>query len=132
MAEHPMEDRMPTTPEAQQELALGILVEVADERARQNAKWGVQNHPNGTGFERVCRPALLPRDKTYGNIGSYAKQITDSNADHGRVTYADILLEEVFEALAESDPAALRAELIQCAAVAVQWIEKLDRIEAAA
>lgn len=38
-----------------------------------------------------------------------------------------ILDEEVAEALAETDPERLRAELVQVAAVAVQWIEALDR-----
>ena len=71
-----------------------VLDEVSAERARQDAKWGEQNHP---AFK------------------------------HGEVTYRDILLEEVFEALAESNQARLRAELVQVAAVAVAWVEKIDR-----
>ena len=39
---------------------------------------------------------------------------------------ADILAEEVAEVYAESDPDRLRAELIQVAAVCVQWIEAID------
>lgn len=104
-----------------------VVLEVLAERERQDAKWGEQNHPNGTGYDNVCFPALMPRNKTYGDIASYAKQITDRNAEHGVCTYADILLEEVFEAMAESDPTALRTELVQCAAVAVAWIQKIDR-----
>jgi len=56
-----------------------------------------------------------------------ATRATDVAAAFGRVSWADILLEEVFEALAEDDPAALRVELIQVAAVAVQWVEAIDR-----
>jgi hypothetical protein len=41
--------------------------------------------------------------------------------------WVDILEEEVAEAAAESDPAKLRAELVQVAAVAVAWIEAIDR-----
>ncbi|MEY9934267.1 hypothetical protein ABH926_008932 [Catenulispora sp. GP43] len=37
-----------------------------------------------------------------------------------------MLLEEVYEALAEVDPAALRAELVQVAAVAAAWVEDID------
>jgi hypothetical protein len=37
-----------------------------------------------------------------------------------------VLDEEVWEAFAESDPAKLRAELVQVAAVAFRWIEALD------
>jgi hypothetical protein len=38
-----------------------------------------------------------------------------------------ILMEEVYEALAEKDPDRLRAELVQVAAVAVQWIDCINR-----
>ena len=48
----------------------------------------------------------------------------------GEGTWADILREEYFEALAETDPARLRVELIQVAAVAVAWVEAIDRAEA--
>lgn len=44
----------------------------------------------------------------------------------GIVTFRDILACEVAEAFAEEDPARLRAELIQVAAVAVQWVEAID------
>jgi len=36
-------------------------------------------------------------------------------------------MEEVFEALAETDPEKLELELIQAAAVIVAWVEKLRR-----
>ena len=37
-----------------------------------------------------------------------------------------LVREEVAEAFAESDPARLREELIQVAALAVSWVEKID------
>ncbi|WPM94355.1 hypothetical protein VG1_CDS0031 [Arthrobacter phage Cupello] len=43
------------------------------------------------------------------------------------ITGPNILLEEVFEATAEEDPATLRKELVQVAAVTAQWIEAIDR-----
>jgi len=103
-----------------------VLIEVADERSRQSAKWGQQNHPNGTG------PAKLPMP--YGS-GSWSagvaaerlKLITECAAQVGQCTWLHILREEVFEAFAESDAVRLRAELIQVAAVAVQWVEAIDR-----
>jgi hypothetical protein len=107
--------------------------DVLAERARQDAKWGEQNHPNGTGPDTY---ALGEMDSlTFMELGeaesielrAVATLATDKNARHGTVTWKDILLEEVFEALAESDPAKLRTELIQCAAVAVQWAEAIDR-----
>lgn len=111
-----------------------VLREIAEERARQDAKWGEQNHPNGTG-EHTTPVAEIVRGKGNAIVNYHyalglayqAKTATDQHAKEGTVTYADILLEEVFEALAESDPAALRAELVQVAAVAVAWVEKIDR-----
>ncbi|WP_417220536.1 hypothetical protein [Arthrobacter sp.] len=105
-----------------------VLSDVDDERQRQDAKWGEQNHPDGTG------PARLPLHPITGDarydaieLAELATQVTDRRASRGECAWKDILLEEVFEALAESDPAALRTELIQVAAVAAQWAEAIDR-----
>lgn len=100
-----------------------VLAEVSAERERQNAKWGEQNHPDGTGPNLICRPAL----RSYEWLRDLATAHTDERAAEHRVTFADILLEEVFEALAEDDPAKLRTELIQVAAVATQWVEAIER-----
>ena len=51
----------------------------------------------------------------------------DTLASRGELTYGAVLLEEVCEAYAEDDPAKVRAELIQVAAVAVAMVEKIDR-----
>lgn len=47
----------------------------------------------------------------------------------GRVTWRDIFLEEVFEAMAEEDPEKLKAELTQAVAVGVAWLEEIERRE---
>jgi hypothetical protein len=44
----------------------------------------------------------------------------------GVPTFALALREEMYEALAESDPERLRAELVQVAAVATRWIRAID------
>lgn len=116
---------------------MNVFQDVALELRRQVAKWGEQNHPNGTGShtmpmaEIVRGPgnAIVHRHYAFG-LANQAKSATDSHAKAGILTYADIFVEEVFEALAESDPAKLRTELIQCAAVAVAWVQKIDRDEA--
>lgn len=99
-----------------------IIDEVIREREAQHAKWGEQNHPDGTGPNLVW---------AYTGPASYVRETARSEcqrlSSEGLVTFADILIEEVAEALAEDDPYALRAELIQVAAVAAQWIEKIDR-----
>lgn len=90
------------------------LREVAMERARQDAKWGEQNHPMGTS-DRL------------GYAAETAKMLCKREAACGTVTWRHIIEEEFWEAMAEEDPARLRAELVQVAAVAVAMIECLDR-----
>lgn len=112
------------------------LGDVARERQRQDEKWGDQSHhPDGTGDqEHVLRAlqsqrtphAVTLSEATSGTLAYLAKTATDAAAARGTVTWAAILLEEVFEALAADGDRELRTELVQVAAVAVQWIEVLD------
>ena len=88
---------------------------IDEERGRQDAKWGEQNHIDGTGYPAAARQAEVAR-----------KRCQDAFAE-GCGTWALILTEEVREAYAESEPEALRAELIQIAAVAVQWAAAIER-----
>lgn len=92
----------------------GLLDEIAIERHAQDAKWGEQNPPDGT-FRAFERRADMARQECEERFAS------------GCGTWRDILLEEVYEALAESNPAKLRKELVQIAAVAVAWMEAIDR-----
>ncbi|WP_016887149.1 hypothetical protein [Mycobacteroides abscessus] len=96
-----------------------VLRAVAEEREAQDAKWGEQNHPD----------AIYDAGYWIGPARIY-RNITNDRAARGFVTYADILLEEVAEAVEEAlsgDKNALIDELIQVAAVAVAWVEKIDR-----
>ena len=95
--------------------AAKVSVEVVAERIAQHKKWGVQNHPDGTGSD------------TQKAAADRARMTCEHNNRTGQVTWADILREEFHEALAESDPVLLRAELIQVAAVAAAWVEAIDR-----
>lgn len=90
----------------------GVLLDVWEERQRQETKFPDQHIPNGTG-------AFKPEADRY-------RALCDRNAAEGRLTWKDILMEETFEAFAEEDDAALRAELVQVAAVAARWIEDID------
>lgn len=91
-----------------------IIEAIAAERAAQDAKWGPQDHDNGTG-------------ENFAALADRARREVDAAAAVGTTTFAGILLEEVFEALAETDEEALRTELIQAAAVIACWIEAIDR-----
>lgn len=96
----------------------GLAPFVADidvERQAQLAKWGDQRHNDGTGSE-------------YRDKANNARQDVELFlAQHSGPEWAVILLEEVYEALAESDPVKLRAELVQAAAVIAAWISDIDR-----
>lgn len=91
-----------------------VLADVADERVRQHEKWGPQHHADGTGpiFEAEAWAWKHYNDMRVGVTGD--------------TYWKGILLEEVYEALAEQDRAKLREELVQVAAVAVAWVEDLD------
>ncbi|MET9729637.1 hypothetical protein ABZZ79_02920 [Streptomyces sp. NPDC006458] len=92
-----------------------VLREVLAERARQDEKFGEQNHPDGTG------------NKSQQEAADAARRWCQSAFGSGYGTWSDVLAEEVAEANGERDPAKLRAELVQVAAVAVAWIEAIDR-----
>lgn len=92
-----------------------IAGEIIAERSRQDAKWGEQNHRNGTGGRG-------------SNVQAEAlRKLCDDRFRRGEGAWSDILMEEVGEAFAEDDPARLRVELIQVAAVCAAWVECIDR-----
>lgn len=92
---------------------------VVRERLAQDARWGEQNHPDGTGLHHYAKWAAED-----------AKIDCEMARNMGRMTWKDILNEEVAEAFAESDEGRLVEELIQVAAVAQCWIESIRRRQA--
>lgn len=90
-----------------------IIAEVREERARQDAKFGVQRHMNGT-------------SEKFKPMADAARNATRAAEANGQQSWANIMREEFWEALAERDRAKLRAELIQVIAVGVAWVESLD------
>lgn len=91
-----------------------VLREVLLERQAQDEIWGEQNHPDGT-------------DKVNEVAANVTKAWNKVFAEAGDVDWKHVLDEEVLEAFAEEDPVKLRAELVQVAAVAVAWVESIDR-----
>lgn len=90
--------------------------ETLAEMDQQDIKWGpARQQENGTG----------PRNGYTDNLANLYKHMTDERFRNGDGSWADILLEEVYEALAESNSRKLRAELNQVAAVCLSWIVSL-------
>ncbi|MEU4781059.1 hypothetical protein [Micromonospora sp. NPDC023633] len=117
MAEHICTGQCAHTITLDGPVVYGVLAEVLDERRRQDAKWGEQNHPDGT-----ARNGWADRE-----LADVSRRLCQDAAGLGLVTWRHILDEEMREVFAEEDPAKLRAELLQVAAVAVAWVEAIDR-----
>lgn len=97
------------------EFTTDTLGDVFDERVRQHLKWGEQHHEDGSG------------SSGWGLSADLWKAYNDNQVQlTGDTDWTGILLEEVYEAVAETDLKKLRAELIQVAAVAVAWVEDID------
>ncbi|MFF9525386.1 hypothetical protein ACF1DV_25905 [Streptomyces achromogenes] len=98
---------------------LRILDEIRRERAAQDARFGRQDAlPSGTGT--AFEPAAVDIANSYRDACNTAFKEKIG-------TFRHVFLEEVFEAMAEDDPARLRAELIQAVAVGVKWLEAIDK-----
>jgi len=103
-----------TEPRAGVWISGSVLTDVIAERNHQDQKWGRQDHPDGT---------ARPSDREAAALMKAKCRLNSPEEDNWR----DILEEEVYEVFAESDPAAVRHELIQVAATAVAWVEAIDR-----
>lgn len=94
-----------------------LLAQVADELNEQDIKWGEQNHP----FVTFCEPGHWQAE------ADAEKASNDLRAEHGDLDWRGILLEEVYEALAEDDADKACVELIQVAAVCISTIKSIRR-----
>ena len=90
-----------------------VFKEINNERNRQDEKWGEQNWPMQFMPLVVCRREAIEWQKINDRFPQKAWQ--------------SILLEEFYEAFAETEPDKQREEMIKVAGVAVQIIEYLDR-----
>lgn len=88
---------------------------IRDERRRQMAKWGEQNHPDGTGSSIAAL------------IADQWKRVCDTKHEYNEDNWATIAAEEFFEMMAETDEDKLLEEVVQNAAVFAAWAEDLLR-----
>jgi hypothetical protein len=87
-----------------------LLDHVLDEIRRAQGLFGDQVElPDGTGVKGDTM------------LADIAKSWVARGVEAGSLTWRDILREEYYEALAESDPVLLSTELIQVAAVCLRW-----------
>lgn len=94
-----------------------VFADVVEERIRQQALWGNQRKPM----------LEIPESTSLDLHRRLAIALKDSNDNHiGGSSWDNILLEEVHEAFAESDPVRQREELVHVAAVAIEIIEHID------
>jgi len=107
-----------------------VLDELATERDRQDEKWGEQNHPiRWPAHDEIDRQLFEAQANAWKRINAERVRVANERGatPDRNCSWDGILLEEVYEALAESDPAKIRAELVQAGAVIVAMIESLDR-----
>ena len=111
-----------------QEHSPNVWLEIMQERDRQDKKWGEQNHPSvdqvlfnrGASADRMCDEYEIPTEVR-------AKALLEMRMQRGALTFAHIAVEELSEVVAASNDVDRREELVQLAAVAIQWIEAIDR-----
>ncbi len=111
----------------EKDLRSDVFGEILVERGRQDRKWGEQNHPNVDPLltclpEHVCREYEIPTEKR----AKYLYELFSNNMSWPRIAVEE--LSEAVSAFAVEDEDAGRAELVQLAAVIVQWIQCIDRL----
>jgi hypothetical protein len=104
-----------------------VLADVAAERGRQIAHYGNNSDlADGTGLDQPWLGLGFEQHTAWDIQIDFRADYESYEAAVGKPTWMHLVREEVAEAFQESDPARLRAELIQVAALCVSWIEKLD------
>lgn len=107
--------------------AIGDLI--WQEAMRQVDKWGEQNHPSFLVLNDG-NPLTDPVDRALCYCiptEAQAKRVCENSFESGMGSYADIFIEEVCEAMGAVDGQPLEDELIQVAAVAINWIRAIRR-----
>lgn len=95
-----------------------IVEDIRAERARQDLKFGLQRHPLGTSVK-------------FKPLADAARKQCQAAAANGTVTWMHIAREEFWEAMSETERAALRVEWVQLIAVGVAIVEQLDEEQSA-
>lgn len=109
-------------------LTVDLLASVNEECIRQDQLWGEQNHPlRPNKYQTHFSGSRLFTRGYYENEAALWKAANDARVEGGALGWDGILLEEVFEALAEDDAERAITELIQVAAVALSAAKSIRR-----
>lgn len=100
-----------------------IFSDIGAEMERQDSKWGAgRSHPS------------IPKGDEFGVLVELgiqsekaSKRMCKRAFDKGRGTWAHIAVEEMSEVVEARQDVDRRDELVQLAAVCIQWIECIDR-----
>lgn len=114
-------------------LAPPLINEILAERHRQDELWGVQHHPSFPEMvdTPVARSIQASISEAMARLVELVRATVDISSGDQRA-WAIILLEEIFEAMEKpNDWQACRKELIQCAAVILNWVNDADEREVA-
>lgn len=95
-----------------------ILQSISVERSRQEMKWGVQ--------ELVDRIEGVMNESPNHWLDVAVNYKNEDRKNPEGISWQSVLMEEVAEAFAETEPTEIIGELIQVAAVCVAWIENLS------
>lgn len=113
-----------------------IIEEIIVERARQEAKWGQQNHPivdRNLSSTWAAHPEITAQNLAlhYGvPTEENGKSRCENSFKDGSGTYMHIIVEELAEAVGAKTRQEMRVELIQTAACVIAAIESMDREDA--
>ena len=108
---------------------LGVVSDVLVERATMLSRWGDPSYPSvaGLSYSVEARVGLydLPTPEK-------ARAETEGLRGSGDLDWATISVQSLSDAVSASDETARRIEVVQLAAVALAWVEDIDRQRRAA
>lgn len=108
------------------QLMTRVLKDIQEERARQLTKWGIQHRPQLITVPLKDYHHRKAEELLAKALCDFAERQGVQPGHTGGASWEHIINEELAEACLAQSKDERRAELVQCAAVIVAWIEDLD------
>jgi hypothetical protein len=103
-----------------------VVDDVVREVTAADLRTGGKHLPDGTP-EHIARMGAEKAAAQARRTADMFRRVTIGRAASGALTWWDVLRAGVYDVGADTDPATLRADLIQVAAVAMRWVQDIDR-----